>query len=324
MLYPLKFQPILKEKIWGGTKLKTLYNKILASDQTGESWELSGMDGSESVVINGSLKGNTITELIEMYKGSLVGDKVYRQFGLTFPLLFKFIDANYDLSIQVHPNDEIASQKHKSYGKTELWYVVDADPGTEMILGFSKNFSREDYQKAIVRGEVEKVHQKIPVKKGDVLYIPAGTVHGIGGGTLLVEIQQTSDVTYRIYDYKRLDEHGRERDLHIDQALDAINFGALHDPKIFYDDIKNTVNLLVSNKYFTTNFLHLDSPIRRSYTHLDSFVVFICVDGSVHIESALGTVTLEKGETLLIPAVADEISLIPDSESILLETYILL
>ena len=232
MLYPLKFSPILKDKIWGGTKLKSLFNKPAETDKLGESWELSGYEGDESVVTNGFLKGNNLTELIEIYMGELIGDTIFDEYGMSFPLLFKLIDANENLSIQVHPGDEVAAERHNSYGKTEMWYVVDADPGSELIIGFSEDCSRETYLDAMASDRVEDLLQKVPVKKGDVFFIPAGRVHAIGEGVVVAEIQQSSDITYRIYDYKRKDDNGNERELHTEQALDVINFEASKHPKL--------------------------------------------------------------------------------------------
>ena len=197
MLYPLKFSPILKDKIWGGTKLKTLFNKPATSDHLGESWELSGYEGDESVVTNGFLAGNNLAELLEVYMGDLVGDRVFERYGHTFPLLFKLIDANDNLSIQVHPNDETARARHDSLGKTEMWYVVDADPGAELIIGFAHDSSKEEYSQAVERGEVERLLQHVPVQRGDVFFIPAGLVHAIGRGVVVAEIQESSDITYR-------------------------------------------------------------------------------------------------------------------------------
>jgi len=231
MLYPLKFQPILKDKIWGGKKLKNLFNKAAETDKLGESWELSGYENDESVVTNGFLAGNNLAELIEIYMDELVGDKVYNQYGLSFPLLFKLIDANENLSIQVHPGDEVAAERHNSYGKTEMWYVVDADPDGKLIIGFTKDCTREEYLDALDNDKVEDLLQHVPVKKGDVFFIPAGLVHAIGKGVVVAEIQQSSDITYRIYDFKRVDEQGNERELHTEQALDVIDFTASLHPK---------------------------------------------------------------------------------------------
>lgn len=321
-LYPLKFSPILKDKIWGGTKLKSLFDKAAETNKLGESWELSGYEGDESVVINGFLAGNNLAELIEIYMGELVGDKIYDEYGLSFPLLFKLIDANENLSIQVHPGDEVAAERHNSYGKTEMWYVVDADQGSELIIGFSKDCTRDEYLDALEAGEVELLLQKVPVKKGDVLFIPAGLVHAIGKGVVVAEIQQSSDITYRIYDYKRKDDQGNERELHTDQALDVIDFSAAKEPKTAYSVELNGVTTLVECEYFTTNILSFDTATVRNYEILDSFVAYMCLEGSLIIEFEGDKTIVNKGDTILIPASLDEVTLIPEDETKLLEVYV--
>jgi len=322
MLYPLKFEPILKDKIWGGTKLKSLFGKAAVSDKLGESWELSGYEADESVVTNGFLAGNNLPELIEIYMGELVGDKIYDEYGLYFPLLFKLIDANENLSIQVHPGDEVAAERHNSYGKTEMWYVVDADQGSELIIGFSKNCSRDEYLDALDEGLVEDLLQKVPVKKGEVFFIPSGLVHAIGKGVVVAEIQQSSDITYRIYDYKRTDDQGNERELHTEQALDVINFEASKEPKTNYEPLLNEITPLVTCDYFTTNMLRFDHNINRHYAKIDSFVAYMCLEGNFVIEFEGEKTVVNKGDTVLIPACIDELSLIPDSLVTLLEVYV--
>lgn len=322
MLYPLKFEPILKDKIWGGTKLKSLFGKAATSDKLGESWELSGYEADESVVTNGFLAGNNLPELIEIYMGELVGDKIYDEYGLYFPLLFKLIDANENLSIQVHPGDEVAAERHNSYGKTEMWYVVDADPGAELIIGFTENCSRDEYLDALDAGLVEDLLQKVPVKKGDVFFIPSGLVHAIGKGVVVAEIQQSSDITYRIYDYKRTDDQGNERELHTEQALDVINFEASKEPKTNYEPLLNEITPLVTCDYFTTNMLRFDHNITLHYAKIDSFVAYMCLEGNFVIEFEGEKTIVNKGDTILIPACIDELSLIPDSLVTLLEVYV--
>ena len=322
LLYPLKFNPILKDKIWGGAKLGKLFGKDDKTGKLGESWELSGYEGDESVVTNGFLAGNNLTELIEIYMGDLVGDKVYDNFGLSFPLLFKLIDANENLSIQVHPGDEVAMERHNSFGKTEMWYVLDADPGAELIIGFERNCDREEYLAALENDQVESLLQGVPVKKGDVFFIPAGLVHAIGKGVVVAEIQQSSDVTYRIYDYKRVDDQGNERELHTDEALDVINFSASPNPQTIYSERANEINQLVTCEYFTTNLLKIDSPLTRNYGEIDSFRAYMCLEGSLLIESEGGKVIVNKGETVLIPAAIDEVGFTPDQSATLLEVYL--
>jgi len=322
MLYPLKFTPILKDKIWGGTKLKSLFDKAAETDKLGESWELSGYEGDESVVTNGYLEGNNLTELIEIYMGELIGDSVFDQYGLSFPLLFKLIDANENLSIQVHPGDEVAAERHNSYGKTEMWYVVDADKGSELIIGFNEDCSRETYLEALAHDKVEDLLHKVPVTKGDVFFIPAGRVHAICKGVVVAEIQQSSDVTYRIYDYKRKDDQGNERELHTEQALDVINFEASKQPKTIYSPLLNETTPLISCDYFTTNMLRFNKRMERQYAKLDSFVAYMCLDGTFTIEFEGEKTSVDKGDTVLIPASIDDLSLIPDGEVTLLEVYV--
>jgi len=322
MLYPLKFSPILKDKIWGGTKLKSLFNKPAESNKLGESWELSGYEGDESVVTNGFLEGNNLTELIEIYMGELIGDTIFDEYGLSFPLLFKLIDANENLSIQVHPGDEVAAERHNSYGKTEMWYVVDADQGGELIIGFSDDCSRETYLKAMAEDRVEDLLHKVPVTKGDVFFIPAGTVHAICKGVVVAEIQQSSDITYRIYDYNRKDDTGKERELHTEEALDVINFEASKQPKTVYKPLLNETTPLITCDYFTTNMLRFDKRVDRQYAKIDSFVVYMCLEGNFTIEFKGDKTTVTKGDTVLIPASIDELTLTPDSNVTLLEVYI--
>ncbi|MCE1157020.1 MAG: class I mannose-6-phosphate isomerase [Bacteroidales bacterium] len=322
MLTPLLFAPRLKDKIWGGSKLKSLFDKPATGTMVGESWELSGYEGDESVVVNGPLAGNNLRELIEVYMGDLVGDEVFDLHGHSFPLLFKLIDANENLSIQVHPGDEVASDRHHSYGKTEMWYVVDADPGAELIIGFKEDCSRDTYLDALDAGTVEELLQHVPVTKGDVFFIPAGLVHAIGKGVVVAEIQQSSDVTYRIYDYKRKDAEGNERELHTDEALDVIDFTAARSPKTRYDARLNTLTPLVSCEYFNTGIIKLDEPLHRNYGNIGSFVAYMCLEGALELVSDQGSVRVKAGDTVLVPALIDEVQLLPEGETVLLEVFV--
>ncbi len=322
MLTPLLFSPRLKDKIWGGTKLKTIFGKAATSDKLGESWELSGYEGDESVVMNGPLAGNDLRELIEVYMGDLVGDKVFEEHGHSFPLLFKLIDANENLSIQVHPGDEVAADRHHSYGKTEMWYVVDADPGAELIIGFKEDCSRDTYLDALDNDTVEELLQHVPVSKGDVFFIPAGLVHAIGKGVVVAEIQQSSDVTYRIYDFKRKDDQGNERELHTDEALDVIDFSASRSPKTPYKAELNALTPLITCEYFNTGILRFNTPLERNYSTIDSFVAYMCLEGVVEIRWNEEVLKVKAGDTVLIPAVIDSVKLIPIAETVLLEVFV--
>lgn len=321
-LYPLKFTPILKEKIWGGNALNNIFSKSASGNKLGESWELSGYRGDESVVSNGILVGKTLSELIETYKGELVGYEIYEKYGLSFPLLFKLIDANDNLSIQVHPNDETALQRHDSFGKTEMWYVVDAEPDASLIIGFKNEYSKDEYLAALKAGNIESLLQSMSVAKGDVFFIPAGLVHAIGKGVVIAEIQQSSDITYRIYDYNRKDEFGNDRELHTNEALEVIDFSEAKEPKTIYQANLNEVTPLVQCNYFTTNVIRFNSRILCNYTLLDSFVAYMCLEGNFEIEFGGEKTTVNKGDTVLIPASLNELFLLPENDVSLLEVYI--
>lgn len=323
-LYPLKFTPIYKDKIWGGNKIKTVLNKDFGNlPNCGESWELSGVEGNVSVATNGYLAGNNLNELIEVYMGDLVGDQVFETYGNEFPLLIKFIDANDDLSIQVHPDDEMAAERHNSYGKTEMWYVMQADKGAKLQSGFNQQVDQEKYLEKLEKVELTDILNFEEVSEGDVFFIPAGRVHAIGKGILLAEIQQTSDITYRIYDYDRRDDKGNTRELHTDLALDAIDYTLFPEYKTSYEVKPNESVELVSCKYFTTNVLELNKVVEKDYNKLDSFVIYICLDGEVVVETESGSELLQKGETILIPASIENVHLKPVSASAkLLEVYI--
>ena len=323
-LYPLKFRPIFKEKIWGGQKLRTVLNKDFSPlSNAGESWELSGVEGNISVVTNGFLAGNDLNELLEIYMGDLVGDKVYEKFQNEFPLLIKFIDANDVLSIQVHPDDELAMKRHNSNGKTEMWYVLQADEGASLISGFSRKVSKEEYLKYLEEKKLEDILMKHEVTEGDVFFIPAGRVHAIGKGILLAEIQQTSDVTYRIYDFDRKDKDGNTRELHTELALDAIDYEYYDDLRTDYPrEMNKTVNL-VSCKYFNTNLLEFDLVIEKDFYHLDSFLIYMCTDGEFEICYGQGEcVNVKKGETVLVPAELRTIKLNPLKKTKVLEVHL--
>ncbi|MEA3443400.1 MAG: type I phosphomannose isomerase catalytic subunit [Bacteroidota bacterium] len=323
-LYPVKFKPILKDKIWGGQKLKTYLNKEFSHlPNCGESWEISGIHGDISVVANGFLAGNSLLELIEVYMGDLLGDKVYEKFGLEFPLLIKFIDANDVLSIQVHPDDVIAKERHNAFGKTEMWYIIQADNGSELISGFNQKADKEIYIKYLNQKKLKEILNYETVGEGDVFFIPSGRVHAIGSGILLAEIQQTSDITYRIYDWDRVDTKGKGRELHTDLAVDVIDYNHYDNYRTNYDKIKNAEINLANCQYFTTNLLEFDTVIHKDYKLLDSFVIFLCLDGQFNIEyGSKEKCQVSKGETVLIPAEIDNLVLVPDGTTKLLEVFI--
>ncbi len=301
-LYPLKFDPILKERLWGGTKLKTVLNKPIKSDITGESWELSTVKGAISVVANGSLRGSSLQDLIEENAVALLGQGVVDRFGKEFPILIKFIDAKQDLSIQLHPNDALAKKRHNSFGKTEMWYVMDANPGARLIVGFNRDVEKEEYKKSVEQDTLLNLLNYEIVSEGDTFFINTGKIHAIGAGVLLAEIQQTSDITYRVFDFNRRDKNGKLRELHTEQALDAIDYRKKDDFRVHYTKTGNEVNEMVDCPYFKTDYLALSKTIRQDLKNRDSFTIFMCVDGKAVIENDWGSITIEKGETNLIAA----------------------
>ncbi len=321
-LYPLKFKSILKSIIWGGNDI-TKFKGIAQQDGIGESWEISSVEGNISVVANGAFEGRDLTQIIAEYKEQLVGKNNYQTFGTTFPLLIKFIDARDNLSIQVHPDDTLAKARHNSFGKTEMWYVVKAAPGAFLYSGFAKEMTPEGYVKSIEDNTFVDSLEKHDVKVGDVFFLPAGRVHAIGAGTFIAEIQQTSNITYRIYDYNRTDANGNARELHTELAKDAIDFKVYDNYKTSYTEKENEPVLLESCQYFTTNLLKLDKAIDRDYTKTDSFVAYICMGGSCSILDDKGnTLSIQQGETVLIPADTKSVNIKPESNVLLLETYV--
>ncbi|GAB5564358.1 MAG: class I mannose-6-phosphate isomerase [Winogradskyella sp.] len=319
-LHPLKFQPILKDKIWGGEKLIKQFNKASNSKILGESWEISTVPNDVSIVSNGALKNKSLQELLETYKTDLLGKKNYGRFGNDFPLLIKFIDAKQDLSIQLHPDDKLAKERHNSFGKTEMWYVMQADDDANLIVGFNQKMNKETYLKHLEDKTLTQILNFDKVKEGDTYFIEAGRVHAIGAGVLLAEIQQTSDVTYRVYDWDRVDAEGNSRELHNDIAIDAFNFEMEDDFRVEYDTKQNVSNEMVSCPFFTTNFLELDASRSIENTH-DSFLIYMCVDGEIEITTENTKDAISKGETILIPASIERFIINSDYAK-LLEVYV--
>ena len=320
---PLKFHPILKQTLWGGERI--IPYKELASElsRVGESWELSGMPGSESVVAEGPWTGSTLPELIGRFGAELLGKANYARFGQEFPLLVKFIDAREDLSIQVHPDDATAKARHNAYGKTEMWYLVGADRDAELIMGFNKDTDKSEYLTALHNHTLPVLLNTEKVEKGDCFFIPAGTVHAICKGCYIAEIQQTSDITYRIYDYDRRDKNGNPRELHTELATDVINFCEQKQHSIHYHQHENHTEELVSCNYFTTNYLKFDKEVEKDYIELDSFVIYMCLEGNFTLVYDVDkTVKVNKGETILVPAILKNLFLIPETEAEILEIYI--
>jgi mannose-6-phosphate isomerase len=317
-LYPLQFEPILKERIWGGEKLKTLLHKPITSTITGESWELSTVEGEVSIVANGELKGKSLTELINSFPDEILGTAVHTRFGKQFPLLFKYLDAREDLSIQVHPNDELAKKRHNSFGKTEMWYIMQADDNARIIVGFKENSNADEYLENLKNKTLLSILDNVKVQSGDVFFLETGTVHTIGAGIVVAEIQQTSDITYRLYDFDRVDANGNTRELHVDLALEAINYNKVESKKS-YTTNSNQSNSVVDCPYFTTNFIPLDGTISVSKSG-ETFTVYMCVEGSFEIEYNNSKTQYIKGDTVLIPAAMN--AFILNGKASILEIYI--
>jgi len=323
ILYPLKFKAIFKDKIWGGDKIKTVLKKDFSPlSNCGEVWVLSGVKGNQTLVENGFLAGNELNELVEIYMGDLVGEKVFEKFGDEFPILLKFIDANAWLSIQVHPDDDLAKKRGLDSGKTEMWYILNAGENSELISGFSKKVNQETYLQNLKNKTLKDILNFEKVKQGDVFYMPSGRVHAIGPEILLAEIQQTSDITYRIYDWDRVDDKGNSRELHTDLALDALDFEVQKDYRTHYRQKINETATVVDSKYFSINILEFDRGIKKDYSELDSFVIYICTEGEMNIEYPVGNINLKFGDVLLIPNVINDINIFPVKHSKLLEVFI--
>lgn len=318
--YPIVFEPILKDRIWGGAKLNSELGKNLKTEQVGESWEISLVPENISIIANGCYKGQSLEDLLSQFPVDILGESVYQAFGKQFPLLFKFLDAKEDLSIQLHPNDKLARKRHNSFGKTEMWYVMQANPGARIVVDFKEGVKEEDYLKHMESKTLPSILNEIPVKKGDVFFIETGTVHAIGAGVLLAEIQQASDITYRVYDWDRLDSEGNSRELHISQALEAISYlpkkVALH-----YEKEVNKENLVVDCPFFTVNYVPLSGvylPTKKENT----FYLYVCTEGACtfNLKEEKTNYSFKKGDTVLIPASLNEYEI--TGQATLLEIFI--
>jgi mannose-6-phosphate isomerase len=322
-LYPLKFETVLKEKVWGGNSLASRFNKKTSgSDRIGESWEISAVTGDQSVISNGFLAGNNIEELIEVYMGDITGDQIYEKFGNEFPLLIKFIEAQQDLSIQFHPDNELARKRHQAYGKTEMWYILECRKDSKIYTGFRKGVTKEVYEEALKANKIADIMNVESPEPGNAFFTPAGRVHAIGAGVVLVEIQQTSDITYRIFDWNRKGSGKEKRELHTDLALDAIDFNQNGSSKLTRDPVLNVSTNLVDCEFFNTNLLWFNKAIDKEYYFIDSFVVYICTEGEFQICWDGNKEKVIKGETVLLPAMIKEVTLKPNNEARLLEVYV--
>lgn len=323
MLYPLTFKPILKKVIWGGSDICPFKGISPVQEGIGESWELSHVEGDYSIVAEGELANKSLDDLIKFYGKDLLGEHVIERFGTRFPLLIKFIDARDNLSIQVHPNDELAKERHNSFGKTEMWYVIKASKDAMLYSGFSKQSNPDDYVKRVKENTIMDALQRYDVQEGDVFFLPAGRVHAIGAGCFIAEIQQTSNITYRIYDYNRKDKNGNTRELHTELAKDAIDYTLYPDYRTHYKAHSNATVNLADCKYFTTNLIDMDAIMTRDFSNLDSFVVYICMEGNATItDNNNKSVTVHQGQTVLIPANTESVTIAPSPKAKFLEAFI--
>ncbi|SHG06237.1 mannose-6-phosphate isomerase, type 1 [Flavobacterium segetis] len=316
--YPLQFEPIFKERIWGGEKLKTVLNKAILSNNIGESWELSTVKGDVSMIANGEWKGKSLMDAINEFPNEILGTLVYKRFGTEFPLLFKYLDAREDLSVQVHPNDALAKKRHNSFGKTEMWYIMQADSDSRILVGFKEKSNAQQYLGSLESKTLLSLLDDIKVKEGDVFFLETGTVHAIGAGLVVAEIQQTSDITYRLYDFDRVDANGKTRELHVDLALEAINYDVINTKREFLK-ISNQSNIVVDCPYFITNFIPLDGKIYFSKADT-SFTVYMCIEGNFEIMFEETKYKYIKGDTVLIPAAMNTFSM--TGKASILEIYI--
>ena len=318
---PIKFKALLKQTIWGGNKIVPFKHLNEQLDNVGESWEISGVKDNETIVCNGRYEGQSLNAIVKELKGDLVGIENYKRFGDEFPLLIKFIDARSDLSIQVHPTDEIARKQGKERGKTEMWYIMNSDKDAKLYSGLKKQITPEQYKAMVEDDTICDALAQYKVKEGDVFFLPAGRIHAIGTGCFLAEIQQTSDVTYRIYDYKRKDKDGNYRQLHTKEAAECINYKVEKDYRTEYLPVKNQGVGLVQCPYFTTSVYDLTEPMTIDYSELDSFVILIGMKGEGRITDNEGNeTTLNEGETLLLPATTNSIKV--EGSIKFLETYV--
>ncbi len=322
-LYPIRFHPIYKQLIWGGEKLREDFGKKDAPEKTGESWEISQVEDNISLVSNGFLEGISLEEIIQMYKGELVGHRIFDRFGTRFPILTKFIHSNDDLSIQVHPGDRYAAEHHGENGKTEMWYILDSEKDARLIVGFNRDIDRETFLEKLKNGSLKDILNYEKVSEGDVIFLPEGRIHALGPGIVLAEIQQTSDRTYRIYDWDRVGIDGKPRELHIEHALNVLDYRAYSTYKSAYQKMLNATVNLIECPYFSTQIIHFDRRLEKDYTTLDCFVIYMCLSGGLDIQyGGEKRSRLSKGDSILIPAAIKNLSLIPLGRSSMLEIYL--
>jgi mannose-6-phosphate isomerase len=314
------FEPQLKQTLWGGDRIIPFKHLDTQMEAVGESWEISGVKGNETIVATGQDKGKSLNQLVSEQKEKLVGKDNYERFGDEFPLLIKFIDACQDLSIQVHPDDETAHRLGKTRGKTEMWYVLESAPGAMLYNGLKKKITPEEYEEMVENDTITDALARYEVKEGDVFFIPAGRIHAIGSGCFVAEIQETSDVTYRIYDFKRKDKNGNYRELHTKEAAMSIDYTVLPNYRAGYEPKENEGVQLVECPHFTTAVYDLTEPMTLDYSELDSFVILIAVKGQGKLICEDEEITFQMGDTVLLPATTQEVKV--EGNVKFLETYV--
>ncbi|GHU85542.1 mannose-6-phosphate isomerase [Bacteroidia bacterium] len=322
MLYPLKFKPILQSKIWGGEKIKKYKFAENFKENIGEVWLLSGVEGNETLVENGNLLNSTINDAIEVFMSDLLGEKIYQEYGDFFPLLYKIIDANDNLSVQVHPDEDISMILEDASPKNEMWYVLDADNEAKIYLGFNKDIDALEVKKSIEENTILSLLNEVKVKSGDVYFIPAGTIHALGRGVVVAEIQQASDTTYRVWDWNRTDEKGNSRELHIEEALQSFNYAKTIVESMKSASKMNGVSRLIKTPYFTANEMLLNKSFEKDYSDIDSFVCLLCVKGNGYIKQNGVETSIEEGEVVLLPAITEKITIETNNAIRILESYI--
>lgn len=311
-IYPMKFTPILLSKVWGGDKIKKTYSSAINSEleNIGEMWCLSDVEGNRTEVENGPFAENTVSELSEIFMDDLLGEKIFDKYNKDFPLLIKIIDAKDFLSVQVHPNDELANKNHGlKFGKSEIWYVLEADENAEIVLGFNKKLDAIELKKIIENGSLKEVLNFEKVNKGDIINIPAGMVHALGNGLLIAEVQQTSDITYRLYDWDRKDSNGKGRELHIEESLIALNFDLKPEIIRSVKTNENSSKTLINTPYFETNLININSKLKKDLSEFDSCVIYFAVEKDFKITFNNDELTIKQGECVLVPALTESVNL---------------
>ncbi len=307
-LYPLKFTPILKERVWGGDSIIREMGKESESiNPIGESWEISGVQDDVSLVSNGFLAGNDLNDLVEIYLGELIGDTLYERYGNEFPILIKILDIRDNLSLQIHPDDATAMERHNSYGKTECWYILDASPDAKIYLGLNRELSAKEFYDKCLNDTIHDALNIIKPVKGDIIYIKPGTLHAATGGILVAEVQQVSDVTYRVYDWGREHNPKTAREMHLDLAIDCIDYKKTNPYSLISKDGTT------ENPYFKIDRIKISNLCFKESYLFESFIIYFCIEGESIIKGGGVSERIKKGENILIPAGMGEYTLEGDA-----------